>query len=116
MADTLKPGPCQHQWQSIYLAEAVPGPCPFCGSTNIELRGCDDENPFCACCDCFAEGPSRFASGNAISQWNRISCLAMDLKASKQILISEIEKNAKLAKVNRELVKAMEDKGVKRYA
>ena len=44
--------------------------CPFCGSLDIEPRGC--EPPFyVGCNDCGAEGPFADSDEEALAAWNR---------------------------------------------
>jgi Lar family restriction alleviation protein len=60
---------------SIYIkAPKETKPCPFCGSTDIEIRVNDEQEPlFLTCNECNAEGPQNGLERNfeAELNWNK---------------------------------------------
>lgn len=63
-------------------------PCPFCGSTNLDMR---DARDFITCRDCGAEGP--YQPGVAAHAWNSRADLVVD--AGKKVAALELALKAK---------------------
>jgi Lar family restriction alleviation protein len=48
-------------------------PCPFCGSSSVELTGDGLILPFSVrCLDCNGQGPGMSTRAQAVANWNRV--------------------------------------------